>query len=93
MYPANCDASGSATTLTDLRIAPVLTLWITGTLGAAFPIIAHSSRATHIPRTIFEYILTPRCYFVSYKLAQVCQIFRLWCHHLHSVYPPPHPRY
>jgi len=54
MSSANCDASGSAPALTDLRIAPLLTLWITGTLGAAYPILAHSSGATHIPRTIFE---------------------------------------
>ena len=85
--------SGSTTNLTDLRIASVLTLWITGTLGAAFPIIAHSSHATHIPRTIFEYIFTSRCYFLSYKLAQVCQIFRLYCHNLCSVYTPPRTRY
>ena len=59
-------ATGTASTLTDLRIAPVLTLWITGTLGAAFPILAHSSRTKHIPRTIFEYIFAAWCHFVSY---------------------------
>ena len=89
----NCDTSGSAPVLTDLRIAPLLTLWITGTLGAAFPILAHSSGATHIPRTIFEYVFTTRCHFGSYKLAQLNQIFWLWCDHLYSVYPPPRPRY
>lgn len=35
----------------------------------------------------------PRAIFSSYKLAQVNQIFWLWCHHLHSLYPPPRPRY
>ena len=58
--------TGSASTLTDLGIAPVLTLWITGTLGAAFPILAHSSRTKHIPRTIFEYIFAVLYHFVSY---------------------------
>ena len=93
MSSVNCSSSSSAATLTDLRIAPVLTLWVVGTLGVTFPILAYSSRVTHIPRNIFEYVFSARCHFASYKLAQDCQIFWLWCHNLHSVYPPPRARY
>ena len=67
MSSVNCSSSSSAATLTDLRIAPVLTLWVVGTLGVTFPILAYSSRVTHIPRNIFEYVFSARCHFVSYK--------------------------
>lgn len=62
MSSVNCDSSGGASTLTGLRIASVFTIWITSTFSAAFPILAHRSRVIRIPRTIFEYFLTARCY-------------------------------
>jgi hypothetical protein len=93
MSSVNCGSSNSAATLTDLRIVPALALWIIGTLGVTFPILAYSSRVTHIPRDIFKYVFTARCHFISDKLAQDRQIFWLWCHTLHSVYPPPRSRH
>jgi hypothetical protein len=63
---SSCDSSGSVaiwTDDTDLRIAPIFTIWAIGTLGAAFPILVHRSpaRVTRIQRTTFEYVFTPRC--------------------------------
>ena len=93
MSSVNCGSSSSAATLTDLRIAPALALWIIGTSGVTFPILAYSSRVTHIPRDIFKYVFTARCHFISDKLAQDRHIFWLWCHTLHSIYPPPRSRH
>ena len=56
----SCDTTGgNVATWTDLRIAPVFTIWVTGTLSAAFPILAYRSSVTRvrIPRTLFEYAL------------------------------------
>ena len=55
----SCDtvASGNVTTWADLRIAPVFIIWVTGTLSAAFPILACRSSVTRVPRTVFEYAL------------------------------------
>ena len=91
----SCDtaASGNVTTWTDLRISPVFTIWVTGTLSAAFPILACRSSVTRVPRTLFEYAFLPSTFFISHKLAQVRQISRLWCHHRHSIYSPPPPRH
>jgi len=65
----NCDSSGGATTWTEIRISPVFAIWVTGTLGAAFPILAHRSCLTRIPSAIFEYVSLPGTVFISQKLA------------------------
>jgi zinc transporter 1/2/3 len=52
----SCDTSGNVTTWTDLHIAPVLIIWVTGTLSAAFPILAYRSSVTRVPRALFEYV-------------------------------------
>lgn len=65
MSSINYDSRRSATTLIGLYIAPVFTIWTTGTLGAAFPILAHRSRVIRIPRTIFEYIFHCTLPFLS----------------------------
>ena len=62
MSSMNCDSRGGAATLTDLRIASVFTIWITGTFSAVFPILAHCSYVIRIPRTAFEYFFTSRCH-------------------------------
>jgi hypothetical protein len=57
-----CDIIGHVTTWIDLQIAPVPTIWVTGTLSATFPILAYRSSVNRVPRTLFEYafpILVP----------------------------------
>jgi hypothetical protein len=51
----SCDTSGNVTTWTDLRVAPVSTIWVTSTLSAAFFILAYRSSVARVPRTLFEY--------------------------------------
>jgi hypothetical protein len=63
----SCDTTGgNVATWTDLRIAPVFTIWVTGTLSAAFPILAYRSSVTRvrIPRTLFEYALSAWYHFL-----------------------------
>jgi hypothetical protein len=59
----SCDTSGNGTTSTDLRIAPVLAIWVTGTLSVAFPILAYRSSVSRVPRTLFEYAFPAWCNF------------------------------
>ena len=54
MSSLSCDTSGNVTGWTDLRVAPIFTIWVTGTLSAAFPILAYHSSLTRVPRTLFE---------------------------------------
>jgi solute carrier family 39 (zinc transporter), member 1/2/3 len=64
----SCDTTGgNVATWTDLRIAPVFTIWLTGTLSAAFPILAYRSSVTRvrIPRTLFEYAFPAWYHFLS----------------------------
>jgi hypothetical protein len=51
------DTSGDATAwTTDLRSA-VFTIWVTGTLSVAFPILSYyRSSAIRVPRKLFEYV-------------------------------------
>jgi len=58
-----CDTIGNVTTLTDLQLAPVLTIWVTGTLSVAFPILAYRSSVNRVPRTLFEYAFPTWCHF------------------------------
>ena len=62
---SSCDAGGNVATWTlpDLRIAPVLTIWVTGTLSVAFPILAYRSSVARVPRTLFEYAFPVWFYF------------------------------
>ena len=93
----SCDMNGNVPSWTDLRLAPapVFTIWITGTLSAAFPILlAYRSSVTRVPRALFEYAFPlPDVISFSHKLAQVRQISRFWFHHRHSIYTPPRSRY
>ena len=60
---SSCDTSGNVTTWTDLPMAPVFIIWVTGTLCAAFPIFAYHSSVTRVPRTLFECAFPPWCHF------------------------------
>jgi hypothetical protein len=93
MSSLSCDTSQNVTTWTDLRIAPIFSIWVTGTLGAAFPILAYRSSVTRVPRTLFEYVFSAWYQVHHSQIAQVRQISRFWCHHRHSIYPPPSPRH
>ncbi|KAF8262618.1 ZIP-like iron-zinc transporter [Lactarius quietus] len=51
----NCGSGGGATTHTGLRIASVFIIWVCGTFGANFPIIAHRSSLVTLPHSVFEF--------------------------------------
>lgn len=55
MSSLSCDTSGDVTPWTDLHIAPIFIIWFTGTLSAAFPILAYHSSVARVPRTLFEF--------------------------------------
>ena len=50
----NCGSGGGATTYTGLRIASVFIIWVCGTFGANFPIIAHRSSLVTLPHSVFQ---------------------------------------
>jgi hypothetical protein len=89
----SCDTSGNVTTSTDLRIAPVLAIWVTGTLSAAFPILACRSSVTRVPRTLFEYAFPAWCNFHRSQFGtgspNISVLVSSSPQHLSTCFPPP----
>jgi hypothetical protein len=93
MSSLSCDTSGNVTAWTDLRIPPVFTIWVTGTLSAAFPILAYRSSVTRVPRTLFEYAFPAWCHFHHSQTGagspNISVLVSSSPHHLSTSFPPP----
>jgi hypothetical protein len=94
MSSLSCDRGGNVTAWTDLRTVPIFTIWVTGTLSAAFPILAYRSFVTRrVPRTLFEYGFPAWCRFYHSQIGtgslNISVLGLLSPHHLSTSSPPP----
>ena len=93
MSSLSCDTGGNVATWTDLRIAPIFTIWVTGTLSVAFPILAYRSSMTPVSRTLFEYAFPAWCHFHHSQIGtgspSISVLVSSSLHHLSTSSPPP----
>ena len=93
MSSLSCDTSGDVTAWTDLRIPPVFTIWVTGTLSTAFPIIAYRSSVTRVSRNLFEYAFLAWCPFHHSQIGpgspNISVLVSSSLHRLSTSSPPP----